>query len=834
MKKLPSRFLSLLLAAVLIILIPTVTSAGAERASLEVDDERSIEAPDSASVRASSEVDDEIEDINASLSIPVQTRFENAFGLSWMIKDHPGYDTAYTQARSAQYNYGVATENHVVLDEEHQQIRFFGYNIPPYLDMCYNNDCILGLSYVEFTLSPEQMDFHVLRETGFLFNGRLDGDKYTGYALILKVPQAYGTAATLSLYYLENEVLNYDNFNPGSHLLVKQFQAGISVNSKVKYHIVLVRDPYANGAFTITITGSNGLSEFPIGSFTENDPKISDPEFGFFTGYYQHNCSSLTRIYYEGLKIETDDHNGDVIIDKWVDGESILTWIRKNEYDLDDIISLLQFDLYETTGNGNPLGLHVATGSLWPDGKIHFNNCITHPGWYAIVETLIGNGQVIFEPQPALYIYIDESLNFTSAPLSIVSRAGDPKISLSGGQVFEVLNDPGTGIPNIVDFWKTNMVDFNKYFSQDAKFIWDAEDTFQYGVSGSRITVIVDLNVTEQQIRDGVTLSFACDNAAIINIDKITAPQPLAPIAWSTVAFTSPRPIVFTDLSWRNFIGEMEAWSKIESLTLTKEDGLRPGRNRIRIDAANSRQTQNTGTPNDGYNRSNNPCGLIFQIDAPGVVFENKTKPAFSDNYYVLYSGRNKLVASANNYVNYNDVNHLDNLVVGFGVPVTAYYTPYNKPWQDVWNDGLVNNGYGDLYNEMLALASPYGIDVKWVWDTADPTQPGSNTDVSFTPDKFWIGEIKSPVTMYLAADNGAKVIINGQIAGYTYLACDEDLNLNGHSVYVLYSFDVTDYLKENSYNTIEIVARNLPRPNMSNPAGVLYFLKVDYTCDHP
>ena len=633
MKRLHSRIISLLLAIILISLVSVPVLAGPERTALEV-------------VRVESEMDS---DGGKSVWVPVETRNENKFDLSWMIKDHPCWDNAYTKSESIKHNGNPndPTKNHVVLSEAAQQIRFFGYDSYPFMDMCYNDDLILGLTSVEFTLETlleGTRSFHVLSETGFLFNGKLINDTYTGYALILKVPKNSDSAtnkAHLALYYLKNEVMRYDSVPYPKDLPTPLFifDEKIYPTENHKYDVKVTRDPQ-NGGFTIEVDKDG----HPLDEYTEKSPENSNPEFGFYTGYFSHGCNLLTRIYYENVKIEVaDNKQGSVVIDKWVDGEFILDWVKKQKYAIDYYARLMQFSLYKVDYYGASFANQIPISGptqLGLDGKIHFDNCITQPGWYAINETLSRIGLTIFEQMPPLYIYIDDSLNYDGTignlnyygdPLIIVSQAGDSKITMpNGGKVCNVMNKSGSLPLPVVDLWKTNMVGykdssrtFNDFFCKYAKFIWDTEDTFQYGVSGSTIIANIELNITEQQINNGVTLNFACDNAAIIDIIRDDQFARVKPIAWTQASFEN-RPIKITDLSYNNFDGT--AWQKIESVKLDSRY-LRPGRNIIQISAANSAKTYYTGTPNDEYNNENNPCGLVFQIEASGVVFENRTKP---------------------------------------------------------------------------------------------------------------------------------------------------------------------------------------------------------------
>jgi hypothetical protein len=76
----------------------------------------------------------------------------------------------------------------------------------------------------------------------------------------------------------------------------------------------------------------------------------------------------------------------------------------------------------------------------------------------------------------------------------------------------------------------------------------------------------------------------------------------------------------FNNLDFNEFDGRWtEGWTHVYCIDLE----LVEGENVITIYAANSARTEGTGTDNDNYDTTNNPCGIIFACVVPGDVFEN-------------------------------------------------------------------------------------------------------------------------------------------------------------------------------------------------------------------
>jgi len=238
---------------------------------------------------------------------PGDTIALDASEIEWTkIIDHPGYDSqAYTTGTSKAYN-GEATENHVVFDGNN--IRFLGYDKPAYMDMVFNDVSSVfpnGFGSISFSLKPIIMNFHTFSEAGILFNGSFTGDKYTGYALVLKcgnlagmlenAPSATNTAI-LSLLYINNETMNGDLYSPGTiattRTLIGTFKTDIQNLTTPTFNVAIDRDTNT-GAFIVSLDGS-------VVSVI-NNPVSDGVGFGFYTAYYAHDCYILSVIEFSDL-----------------------------------------------------------------------------------------------------------------------------------------------------------------------------------------------------------------------------------------------------------------------------------------------------------------------------------------------------------------------------------------------------------------------------------------------------------------------------------------------------------------------------------------------------
>ncbi|MCL2105949.1 MAG: glycine-rich protein [Oscillospiraceae bacterium] len=222
---------------------------------------------------------------------------DNLSAVDWTeTVDHTGYDTgstlAYTRETSTKFN-GYETPDHVVFGDN--VVRFFGYGRDPYMDyvFCDNNASFEG---VAFKLTPVQMIFHTFYQTGFLFGGVMNGGNYTGYALILECGNSEGMletgTASLSLYYINNEPWDTDQFTPGSaattRTLIATYKTGIKNRDNTPIDV------------NIKITGGNTAEVYIDGTLRSSiGVAMPGQGFGFFTGYYEHACTILSVVQYD-------------------------------------------------------------------------------------------------------------------------------------------------------------------------------------------------------------------------------------------------------------------------------------------------------------------------------------------------------------------------------------------------------------------------------------------------------------------------------------------------------------------------------------------------------
>ena len=251
--------------------------------------------------------------------------------INWTAHDHNsgqygGYDQAYTKSISQAYN-GIATPNHVVFVNSvsgkieeglNNSVAFYGYGIQPYMDYVFADEGpTIGNA---FFMRPVWMDFHSFSECGYLFNGNMKNGHYTGYAVILQCENSMGmqesnnaqpNTGALRLYYINNEKWDTETFSPGSmaggtRTLVATFKTGIKDINKaagdvsMPFRVSVEIDP-STRAFEVFVDGSLRAS-------VPADGVMGGPTgptgFGFYAGYYEHDCPKLTRIRFE--EITTD------------------------------------------------------------------------------------------------------------------------------------------------------------------------------------------------------------------------------------------------------------------------------------------------------------------------------------------------------------------------------------------------------------------------------------------------------------------------------------------------------------------------------------------------
>ena len=218
--------------------------------------------------------------------------------------DASDYARAYTPATSVKYN-GYPTPDHAVFDGDN--IRFLGYGQVPYMDMVFTDEYEDGFTSMSFLIRPIVMNFHTFSEGGILFNGSFDNsNRYTGYMLLLKCGNMEGMRSTgtavLSLVYCENELMDGNMYDPGTLATTRSDQ--IILKTRIEnlttptFRIDIERN-LLTGGFQVYLDGQEG-AEVSI-------PKSAKGGFGFFTAYYEHNCSLLSVVEFNGImtKIES-------------------------------------------------------------------------------------------------------------------------------------------------------------------------------------------------------------------------------------------------------------------------------------------------------------------------------------------------------------------------------------------------------------------------------------------------------------------------------------------------------------------------------------------------
>jgi hypothetical protein len=134
-----------------------------------------------------------------------------------------------------------------------------------------------------------------------------------------------------------------------------------------------------------------------------------------------------------------------------------------------------------------------------------------------------------------------------------------------------------------------------------SQWIWDRDDSWFYGISGSNLVTTVSVfNIQGEIVENEVPFYFACDNAAVLFVNR-------QPVHWTTFALNNrPVPtdetIGFTDFSDAAIDGEV--WQHLYKADI--KNYLEQGENRIVLVAANSDEN------NGRWNLENNPAGLIY------------------------------------------------------------------------------------------------------------------------------------------------------------------------------------------------------------------------------
>ncbi|MDR2017945.1 MAG: hypothetical protein LBQ00_03575 [Syntrophobacterales bacterium] len=110
------------------------------------------------------------------------------------------------------------------------------------------------------------------------------------------------------------------------------------------------------------------------------------------------------------------DPPGKITLEKRFDGQLFAKWSTNVDIDPQEIINSMVFELYAVAGDGSQItGVPIAVGRVNPDdGLITFTPGTVPAGWYAVVESLVGRVEDIFERPEPLYIHI-EKIGITSS-----------------------------------------------------------------------------------------------------------------------------------------------------------------------------------------------------------------------------------------------------------------------------------------------------------------------------------------------------------------------------------------------------------------------------------
>jgi len=212
-------------------------------------------------------------------------------------QDHPGYDTAYTAARSQAYA-GIASPNHIYTGSN--ALTFFGYNGGEHLDYILSEE-YSQFSGVSYELRPAELNFSALSQSGFLFNGSVTdvgGDLfYSGYMIALEANSA-GTSADLRLYYVTNAPLSgtvADFEDTNLRTPISTYAVGITPGAGLPVFVRVEADPVTQ-QFQVYINGELRTQDLP--------PVTTATSFGFFATSADRATTNLTKATYSNLRIQ--------------------------------------------------------------------------------------------------------------------------------------------------------------------------------------------------------------------------------------------------------------------------------------------------------------------------------------------------------------------------------------------------------------------------------------------------------------------------------------------------------------------------------------------------
>ena len=313
-------------------------------------------------------------------------------------------------------------------------------------------------------------------------------------------------------------------------------------------------------------------------------------------------------------------------LEKTVEGENIIEWAERNGID----VSELKFvATNNATGVEYPGELDLFTGLvIFGDVPV---------GTYTVTEKILGiELQDIFVNENGIvekYFYVGED------------GVRSEKVSFISGKDFGVeAKHNGSGVnyvlPNVWDGVLGGQPNYEVLKAMGAKWVWDVEDTYEYGLTGSIYREDFTFTAAEA---GSTTAYFAADNAAVVYVNGKL-------VGYSDVAFNTSKSIPPESLDdVQAFLEALTeavfsgGWANGWNYSYAKDFDYIAGENTVTIIAANSAWVDCTPDSrlvygqsgcsradcNCNYNLRSNPCGLLFGFEIEGSTFDNKLVPTF-------------------------------------------------------------------------------------------------------------------------------------------------------------------------------------------------------------
>ncbi len=200
-----------------------------------------------------------------------------AWNQDWIVWDHVGYkDRAFNG------------ERHIV--KRTKGVQFLGYAQPPFDDMMLRNFGDFNRRTISVIQSPVRSDWHTINGSGIVFNAKLEGDYFTGNAIV---------ATQDSI-----ELRSYARTSRQSFL-----------GGSASYSVIFTAPKECPGqAFTVEMKNENktdSWTDFKIYDREELIYEGGDSTYGTYAGlmtdYAEHDCESLSSTYIPNFIVDGED-----------------------------------------------------------------------------------------------------------------------------------------------------------------------------------------------------------------------------------------------------------------------------------------------------------------------------------------------------------------------------------------------------------------------------------------------------------------------------------------------------------------------------------------------